>query len=52
MSAFDLIWNLVMMLIDRIEDSKNEKETKRIAISNDNVLGYKYIEENEKIENK
>ena len=27
MSAFDLIWNLVMMLIDRIEDSKNEKET-------------------------
>lgn len=29
-----------------------EKETKRIAISNDNVLGYKYIEENEKIENK
>ena len=28
MSAFDLIWNLVMMLIDKIEDSKKEEKTK------------------------
>lgn len=29
-----------------------EKETKRVAISKDNGLGYRYIEENKKIENK
>ena len=27
MSAYDLIWNLIMMLLDQINDSKNEKET-------------------------
>ena len=27
MSSFDLIWNLVMMLIDQIKDSNNEKNT-------------------------
>ena len=28
MSNSDLIWNLVTMLIDRIENSKNEEKTK------------------------
>ncbi len=28
MSTSDLIWNLVTMLIDRIENSKNEEKTK------------------------
>ena len=27
MSAYDLIWNLIMMLLDQINDSKNEEET-------------------------
>ena len=27
MTAYDLIWNLIMMLLDHINDSKNEKET-------------------------
>ena len=27
MSAFDLIWNLVIMLIDRIENSNKEKNS-------------------------
>ncbi len=28
MSNSDLIWNLVTMLIDKIENSKNEEKTK------------------------
>ena len=27
MTSYDLIWNLIMMLLDQINDSKNEKET-------------------------
>ena len=27
MTTSDLIWNLIMMLLDQINDSKNEKET-------------------------
>ena len=27
MTTPDLIWNLIMMLLDQINDSKNEKET-------------------------
>ena len=27
MSSLDLIWNLVMMLIDKIEDSKKEENS-------------------------
>ncbi len=29
-----------------------EKETKKLAISKDNVLNYKYIDDNNKLENK
>ena len=27
MTTSDLIWNLIMMLLDQINDSENEKET-------------------------
>ena len=27
MSSYDLIWNLVMMLIDKIEDSKRDENS-------------------------